>query len=132
MEHLNKILEFITANQHLIMLWSVLAFYALHRIINALASREQEDIWDSVKPYSDALYKLVHQGIEYYTVANPMSSVAKAQTFLLKISEFEKAWKQDKTKAIKELAAWYLSMKQKVEQKPLGEQLTADTVATES
>lgn len=51
--------------------------------------------------------------LKLYAKKYPMSSVAKAQTYLLKLSEFEKAWNNDKLKAVKELAAWYFAMKEK-------------------
>lgn len=126
MEQINEVLEFITANQHLLIVWSLLLAYGLHRLITYMADKPKEDFWDDVRPYSDALYKLVHEGIEAYTKSNPMSSEAKAQTFLLKLQEFEKAWAKDKIKAIKELAAWYLSMKEKKM-----EAITAESVAVD-
>ena len=32
---------------------------------------------------------------------------------IIETKEFEKAWNNDKLKAVKELAAWYLAMKEK-------------------
>ena len=110
---MESILNFITQNQNLLIIWSIIIAYCGHRLINYMAAKPQQDGWDNVKPYSDALYKLVFEGVEAYAKKYPMSSAAKAQTYLLKLSEFEKAWNNDKLKAVKELAAWYFAMKEK-------------------
>lgn len=129
---MKDIMDFITNNQFLLSLLLVIGSYFLNKFINVMADREGDDIWDKIRPASNELYSIVHAGIEAYSKAKPMSSIAKNQTYLLEIQKFEEAWKSDKTKAVKELAAWYFSMKQKEDKAEIsGEQLTADTVATE-
>ena len=76
-----------------------------------MASKPEKDIWDQIQPYSSALYKIVFDGAEYLGKSNP--KINKAIIYSNKLSEFEKTYNSDKTKAIKELFAWYEAAKGK-------------------
>lgn len=110
-----KFSEFVTANQFLIGLVLLLGSYFLKRFIDHKAADPAINIYDSIKPGSDAFYAMVHKAIDYKAKLNPMGSAAKLEEYLAKIQEFEAMFKIDKLKAIQSLIAWYLSIKGKVE-----------------
>ena len=110
----------------------LIASYFLKRLVDHYAARPQADMWDSIKPGSDALYALVHKGVEYAANAKGMDSAKKLLAYAERLAEFERLWNTDKARAVQELAAWYLSMQAKqVTANPSTPPLTADSVAVE-
>jgi len=132
-------MTYVTVFEHLIhdnqLFLTALLFcgsYFLKRLVDHFAARPQTDFWDKLKPGSDALYLLVQRGVDYLAKSKKLDSAAKLLEYVQRIEQFEKTWRTDRTKAIRELAAWYLSMKAKdVSANPSPEPLTADTPAVE-
>ena len=110
---LSQLNQFLSNNQILLTTTLLIGAYFLKRLVDHFAARPQTDAWDSIKPGTDALYSLVHRGVERYAAANKLDSIAKLLEYEKQIEQFEKAWQTDKARAIRELAAWYLSMKAK-------------------
>ena len=134
MQYLILIKQFISENQMLLTATLLIASYFLKRLVDHFAARPQTDAWDSIKPGTDALYSLVHRGVEYLAASKKLDSAAKLIEYMRQIEQFEKLWQSDKTEAVKQLAAWYLSMQNKpISANPsqLTPELTADTPATE-
>jgi len=134
MQYLIIIKQFISENQILLTTALLIASYFLKRLIDYKAAAPQQDMWDSIKPGSDALYALVHKGVEYAANAKGMDSAKKLLAYAEKLAEFERLWNTDKARAVQELAAWYLSMQAKqVTANPSTptQVLTADTPAQE-
>jgi len=113
MQYLDQISNFITNNQFFLAALLLVGSYFLKRIVDHFAARPQVDAWDKIKPGSDALYSLVHRGVEYLASAKKLDSAAKLIEYMKQIETFEKLWVSDKAEAIKQLAAWYLSVKAK-------------------
>ena len=134
MQYLILIKQFVSENQMLLTAALLIASYFLKRLIDYKAAAPQQDMWDSIKPGSDALYALAHKGVEYLGKSKGLDKAAKLLEYLKIIEQFEKLWQSDKTEAVKQLAAWYLSMQNKPisanPSQPTPE-LTADTPATE-
>ena len=131
---LSQLNQFLSNNQMLLMTALLIGAYFLKRFIDYKAAAPQQDIWDTIKPGSDALYALVHKGVEYAANAKGMDSAKKLLAYAEKLAEFERMWQTDKARAVQELAAWYLSMQAKqVTANPSTptQVLTADTPATE-
>ena len=134
MTYIKALEQFISNNQLFLTALLLIGSYFLKRLVDYLAARPQVDAWDSVKPGTDALYSLVHRGVERYAASKKLDSAAKLIEYMRQIEQFEKLWQSDKTEAVKQLAAWYLSMQNKPisanPSQPTPE-LTADTPATE-
>ena len=131
---LSTLNQFLKDNQMLLMTALLIGAYFLKRLVDHYAARPQADMWDSIKPGSDALYSLVHRGVEYAANAKGMDSAKKLLAYAEKLAEFERMWQTDKARAVQELAAWYLSMQAKqVTANPSTppQVLTADTPAQE-
>ena len=133
MQYLIIIKQFVSENQMLLTAALLIASYFLKRLVDHYAARPQVDAWDSIKPGSDALYSLVHRGVEYAATSKGMDSAKKLLAYAEKLAEFERLWSTDKTRAVQELAAWYLSMQAKdVTANPSTEPaITADSPARE-
>jgi len=133
MQYLILIKQFVSENQMLLTAALLIASYFLKRLVDHYAARPQADMWDSIKPGSDALYALVHKGVEYAANAKGLDSAKKLLAYAEKLAEFERMWQTDKARAVQELAAWYLSMKAKdVTANPSTEPaITADSPARE-
>jgi len=133
MQYLIIIKQFVSENQMLLTAALLIASYFLKRLVDHYAARPQVDAWDSIKPGSDALYSLVHRGVEYAATSKGMDSAKKLLAYAEKLAEFERLWSTDKTRAVQELAAWYLSMQAKqVTANPSTEPaITADAPARE-
>ena len=134
MTYIKALEQFISNNQLFLTATLLIASYFLKRLVDHYAARPQADMWDSIKPGSDALYALVHKGVEYAANAKGLDSAKKLLVYTEKLAEFERMWQTDKARAVQELAAWYLSMQNKPisanPSQPTPE-LTADTPATE-
>jgi hypothetical protein len=133
MQYLILIKQFVSENQMLLTAALLIASYFLKRLVDHYAARPQADMWDSIKPGSDALYALVHKGVEYAANAKGLDSAKKLLAYAEKLAEFERLWSTDKARAVQELAAWYLSMQAKqVTANPSTEPaITADSPARE-
>jgi hypothetical protein len=124
--------SFLSNNQILLTTALLIGAYFLKRFIDAKAANPAQDIWDSIKPGSDALYALAHRGVEYLGKSKGLDKAAKLLEYLKVIEQFERHWQTDKLAAVRELAAWYLSMQGKqAAANPSTEPLTADSVAVE-
>jgi hypothetical protein len=129
---LSQLNSFLSNNQILLTTALLIGAYFLKRLIDAKAANPQQDIWDSIKPGSDALYALAHRGVEYLGKSKGLDKAAKLLEYLKIIEQFERDWQTDRIAAVKRLAAWYLSMQGKqVAANPSTEPLTADSVAVE-
>jgi len=133
MQYLILAKQFVSENQMLLTAALLIASYFLKRLVDHYAARPQADMWDSIKPGSDALYALVHKGVEYAANAKGLDSAKKLLAYAEKLAEFERLWSTDKARAVQELAAWYLSMQAKqVTANPSTEPaITADSPARE-
>ena len=134
MTYIKALEQFISNNQLFLTALLLIGSYFLKRLVDYLAARPQADMWDSIKPGSDALYALVHKGVEYAANAKGLDSAKKLLVYTEKLAEFERLWSSDKARAVQELAAWYLSMQNKpISANPSRptQVLTADTPATE-
>jgi hypothetical protein len=134
MHYINTISDFLQANQALLISVLFIGAYFLKRLVDYKAAQPQHDIWDEVKPGSDALYALIHKGVEYYAKSKGLASAGKLLEYAKIADQFDANWKVDRNKAVRELAAWFLSMKAKqVAPNPFGlvPELTADTPAQE-
>ena len=132
MQYLNLIFQFVSDNQILLTTALLIASYFLKRFIDHKAAAPQQDIWDTIKPGSDALYALAHKGVEYLGKSKGLDKAQKLLEYLKIIEQFERDWQSDRIAAVKRLAAWYLSMEAKqIAPNPSTEPLTADSVAVE-
>ena len=131
---LSTLNQFLSNNQILLTTALLIASYFLKRLVDHYAARPQADMWDTIKPGSDALYSLAHRGVEYLGKSKGLDKAAKLLEYLRIIEQFERDWQSDRIAAVKKLAAWYLSMQNKPisanPSQPTPE-LTADTPATE-
>ena len=134
MQYLILIKQFVSENQILLTTTLLIAGYFLKRLIDYKAAAPQQDMWDTIKPGSDALYALAHKGVEYLGKSKGLDHSQKLLEYLKIIEQFERDWQSDRIAAVKKLAAWYLSMQNKPisanPSQPTPE-LTADTPATE-
>jgi len=132
MTYIKALEQFISNNQLFLTALLFCGSYFLKRLVDYLAAKPQTDAWDSIKPGTDALYSLVHRGVEYLAASKKLDSAAKLIEYMQQIEQFEKAWRLNKAQAIQELAAWYFSMKAKdVSANPSPEPLTENTPAVE-
>ena len=124
--------SFLSNNQLFLTTALLIGAYFLKRFIDAKAANPQQDIWDSIKPASDGLYQIAHKGVELLGKAKGLDKAQKLLEYLKVIEQFERRWQTDKLAAVRELAAWYLSMQEKqIAPNPSTEPLTADSVAVE-
>ena len=134
MQYLILFKQFVSDNQMLLTATLLIASYFLKRLVDHKAAAPQQDMWDTIKPGSDALYALAHKGVEYLGKSKGLDKAAKLLEYLKIIEQFERDWQSDRIVAVKKLAAWYLSMQNKPisanPSQPTPE-LTADTPATE-
>lgn len=132
--NIEQISNFLSTNQILLTTALLIVGYFLKRLIDYKATNPQQDVWDTIKPGSDALYALAHKGVEYLGKSKGLDKAAKLLEYLKVIEQFERDWHSDRIAAVKKLAAWYLSMQNKPisanPSQPTPE-LTADTPATE-
>jgi hypothetical protein len=129
---LSQLNSFLSNNQILLTTALLIASYFLKRFIDAKAANPQQDFWDDLKPASDVLYQIAHKGVEYLGKSKGLDKAQKLREYLRVIEQFERRWQTDRLAAIRELAAWYLSMQGKqVAANPSTEPLTADSVAVE-
>ena len=131
---LSTLNQFLKDNQILLTTALLIASYFLKRLVDHYAARPQADVWDTLKPGSDALYALAHRGVEYLGKSKGLDKAAKLLEYLKIIEQFERDWQSDRIAAVKKLAAWYLSMQNKpISANPSTPtpELTADTPATE-
>ena len=129
---LSQLNQFLRDNQILLTTALLIGAYFLKRFIDAKAANPQQDIWDSIKPASDGLYQIAHKGVELLGKSKGLDKAAKLLEYLKIIEQFERRWQTDKLAAVRELAAWYLSMQGKqIAANPSTEPLTADSVAVE-
>lgn len=127
-----QINHFISDNQIFLTAALLAVAYFLKRFIDHKAAQPQKDIWDDLKPASDGLYAIAHKGVELLGKAKGLDKAQKLLEYLKVIEAFEKRWQTDKLAAVRELAAWYLSMEAKqIAPNPSTEPLTADSVAVE-
>ena len=132
MQYLILIKQFVSENQILLTTALLIGAYFIKRLVDYKAANPAIDTWDSIKPGTDALYSLVHRGVEYAANAKGMDSAKKLLVYAERVAEFERMWSTNKARAIQELAAWFLSMKAKnVTANPSTPPLTADSVAVE-
>ena len=131
---IEQISNFLSTNQILLTTALLIGAYFLKRFIDRKAAAPQQDMWDTIKPGSDALYALAHKGVEYLGKSKGLDKAEKLLEYLKVIEQFERDWQSDRIAAVKKLAAWYLSMEAKNvsanPSQPTPEQ-TADTPATE-
>lgn len=121
---MKQIIEFITNNQTLIITALLCATWLINKLINYMAAKPQQDIWDKLKPYSNATCQVVFDGVEFLAKNKKMSSAQKAIEYGNVLQQFADNWSVSKAEAVANLYAWYASQKQKVE-------ITADSVAVE-
>jgi hypothetical protein len=127
---LSQLNSFLSNNQILLTTALLIFAYFLKRFIDAKAANPQQDIWDDLKPASDKLYQIAHKGVELLGKSKGLDKAQKLLEYLKVIEQFERRWQTDKLAAVRELAAWYLSMQGKqVAANPSTEPLTADSVA---
>lgn len=124
---MKEAIDFITNNQTLIMTVVLCLTFLINKYIDHKASNPKEDVWDKVKPYSNACCSIVFDGVEYLAKNKKMSSVAKSLEYADVLKKFADSWKENKSTALAELYAWYEANKKKSE----SEQITADSVAVE-
>lgn len=131
---LSQLNSFLSNNQILLTTALLIGAYFLKRFIDHKAANPAQDMWDTIKPGSDALYALAHRGVEYLGKSKGLDKAEKLLEYLKIIEQFERDWQSDRIAAVKKLAAWYLSMQNKPisanPSQPTPE-LTADTPATE-
>lgn len=110
-----KLGDFITANQFLILALMFFGAYFLNKWIDYKARVNPEfDIYDKLRPGSAAVFDLVQKAVDY-GFGKGVPSAVKLKEYMKQIEKFELLFKTDKLRAIKELMAFYLSMKAKVE-----------------
>ena len=124
---MKDIMEFISNNQTLIITIVLCATFLFNKLVNHLASNPKEDVWDKMKPYSNAACQLVFDGVEYLAKNKKMTSAMKSMEYSNVLQKFADNWGANKGQALAELFAWYQANKKKSD----SEQITADTVAME-
>lgn len=115
MKLMPKVAHFITRNQLLIGTIATLATFLIKTLVDKKAKDNPEiDIWDKVKPGSDALANFVHTGVEKWGKFTGNKGTTKLAVALKVIQEFTQLWeKKGKLAAISHLQMWYLSMQAK-------------------
>ena len=129
---LSQLNSFLSNNQILLTTALLIGAYFLKRFVDYKAANPAQDVWDDLKPASDKLYQIAHKGVELLGKSKGLDKAQKLLEYLKVIEQFERRWQTDKLAAIRELAAWYLSMQGKqITANPSTEPLTADSVAVE-
>lgn len=105
--------DFLSANQVFLTTALLIGAYFLKRLVDYKAANPQQDIWDSIKPASDGLYQIAHRGVDLLGKSKGLDKAQKLREYLKVIEQFERRWQTDKLAAVRELAAWYLSMQGK-------------------
>ena len=124
---MKEILDFISNNQTLIITVILCVTFMLNKLINHLASNPKEDMWDKIKPYSNAACSIVFDGVEYLAKSKKMTSAMKSTEYANVLQKFADNWSTNKAQALAELYAWYEANKKKSDQ----EQITENSVAIE-
>ena len=124
---MQQAIDFITNNQTLLVTIVLCLTFLINKLINYMASKPKEDVWDKIKPYSNACCSIVFDGVEYLAKNKKMSSVAKSLEYADVLKKFADSWKENKSTALADLFAWYQANKKKSD----SEQITADSVAVE-
>lgn len=124
---MKDVLDFISNNQTLIITIVLCTTFLINKLVNHLASNPKEDVWDKIKPYSNAACSLVFDGVEYLAKNKKMSSAMKSMEYANTLQKFADGWNSNKGQAIAELFAWYQANKKKSDT----EQITENTVASE-
>lgn len=124
---MKDILEFISNNQTLIITVVLCATFLINKLVNKMASNPKEDMWDKIKPYSNAACSLVFDGVEYLAKSKKMTSAMKSIEYANVLQKFADNWSTNKATALAELYAWYEANKKKSDQ----EQITENSVAIE-
>lgn len=124
---MKDLLDFISNNQTLIITVVLCLTFLINKLVNHLASNPKEDVWDKIKPYSNAACSLVFDGVEYLAKSKKMTSAMKSMEYANVLQKFADNWSTNKATALAELYAWYESNKKK----SASEQITADSVAVE-
>ena len=125
---MKDILEFISNNQTLIITVVLCATFLFNKLVNHLAANPKEDVWDKMKPYSNAVCQIVFDGVEYLAKSKKMTSAMKSMEYANVLQKFADGWSSNKGQALAELYAWYQANKKK---SPDSEQITQDSVAVE-
>lgn len=125
---MKEVLDFITNNQTLIITLLLCVTFLINKLVNKMASNPKEDVWDKIKPYSNAACSLVFDGVEYLAKHKKMTSAMKSMEYANVLQKFADNWSTNKATALAELYAWYESNKKKSQD---SEQITADSVAVE-
>ena len=130
---MEKVLAFITNNQVVLITVLLCGTWILNKIVNRMAKRPEEDVWDKIKPWSETAYTLVFKGVEFLAQTVKMTSAQKSIEYINKLREFADSCGTDKAAAVAQLFAWYQAKKEKALKinPTVTEQLTSDTVATE-
>lgn len=125
---MENVISFITNNQALLITLVLCLTYIINKIVNYLAEKPKEDIWDKIKPYSNVACSLVFDGVEYLAKSKKMTSAMKSMEYANVLKKFADNWSTNKATALAELYAWYESNKKKSSD---SEEITADSVAVE-
>ena len=75
---MKDILEFISNNQTLIITVVLCATFLFNKLVNHFAANPKEDLWDKMKPYSNAVCSIVFDGVEYLAKSKKMTSAMKS------------------------------------------------------
>lgn len=111
---MTELLNWITGNQNLLIVFVVGFFYTINKFIDYKAkSHPAIDSWDHWQPTSAHVANLVFQGAEWWGSLKAKGGDEKLQEYLRLLQEFEKNFKADKVQAVQKLLAWYLSLKAK-------------------
>ena len=124
---MKEIMSFVSENQILIITVVLCMTYWLNKLVDYKASKPQVDVWDRIKPYSNAVCALVFDGVEYLAKSKKMTSAMKSIEYAEILRKFADCFNSDKAMAVAKLYAWYASAKKKSD----SEELTADSVAVE-
>lgn len=111
---MTEIMNWITANQTLLIVAIVGFVFLINKIINYKAtSNPAIDRWDRWQPTSTHVANLVFQGAEWWGAIKRKSGDEKLQEYLKQLQAFETDFKTDKLQAVQKLIAWYLSLRSK-------------------
>ncbi len=124
---MKEVLDFISNNQTLIITIVLCATFLINKLVNHLAANPKQDVWDKIKPYSNAACSIVFDGVEYLAKHKKMTSAMKSIEYANVLQKFSDNWSINKGQALAELFAWYEANKKK----SVSEQITADSVAIE-
>lgn len=130
---MEKVLAFITNNQVVLVTVLLCGTWILNKLVNHMASKPKEDVWDKIKPWSETACSLVFNGVEFLAQTVKMTSAQKSIEYANMLQQFADSWNTDRASAVAQLFAWYQARKAKALKinPTVAEQLTSDTVATE-